>query len=45
MLASILRSDRAIQMSILIVRAFVNLRELLATDKALAQRIDHLTAP
>ena len=43
MLASILRSDRAIQMSILIVRAFFNLRELLATDKALAQRIDHLT--
>ncbi len=44
MLASVLRSDRAIQMSILIVRAFVKLRELLATNKALAQRIDQLTA-
>lgn len=44
MLASVLRSDRAVQMSIFIVRAFVRLREVLASNKALAQRIEQLTA-
>jgi hypothetical protein len=43
MLSAVLHSARAIQMSIFIVRAFVKLRELLATNKALAQRIEHLT--
>jgi hypothetical protein len=43
MLSSVLRSDRAVQMSIVIVRAFVKLREVLATNKALAQRIEQLT--
>ena len=44
MLATVLRSDRAIQMSIFIVRAFVKLREVLASNKALAQRVHQLTA-
>jgi phage regulator Rha-like protein len=43
MLSAVLRSQRAVQMSILIVRAFVKLRELLATNKALAGRIEQLT--
>jgi len=36
MLSSVLNSQRAVQMNILIIRAFVKLRELLATHKALA---------
>jgi hypothetical protein len=44
MLSSVLNSERAVQMNILIIRAFVKLRELLATNKALAQRIEQLTA-
>ncbi len=44
MLSAVLRSERAVQMSIFIVRAFVKLREVLATNKVLAQRIEHLTA-
>src|SRR5262250_1213999 len=39
MLSSVLRSERAVQMNITIMRAFVKLREILATNKALAQRI------
>ena len=42
MLSSVLRSRRAIQMNILIMRAFVNLREMLATHTDLAQAIDDL---
>jgi phage regulator Rha-like protein len=42
MLSAVLNSDRAIQMSIVIVRAFVKLRELLATHKDLARRIEKL---
>ena len=44
MLSSVLRSARAVQMSILIVRASVKLREVLAANRALAQRIDQLAA-
>jgi hypothetical protein len=44
MLSSVLNSERAVQMNIFIMRAFVKLREVLATDKALAQRIEQLTA-
>ena len=44
MLASVLRSDRAVQMSIFIVRAFVQLRELLVTNKELARKIEQLEA-
>ena len=43
MLSSVLNSDRAVQMNILIMRAFVRLREALATNEALA-RIDELAA-
>ena len=39
MLSSVLRSDRAVQMNIYIMRAFVKLRELLATHKDLADKI------
>lgn len=42
MLASVLKSPRAVQMSLFIVRAFVKLRELLATNKDLASRIEDL---
>ena len=44
MLSSILSSDRAVQMSIFIIRAFVKLREVLATHKALAQKIEQVAA-
>ena len=39
MLSSVLRSDRAVQMNIYIMRAFVKLRELLATHRDLAEKI------
>lgn len=42
MLSSVLNSDRAIQMNILIVRAFLKLREALATHKDFANRIGNL---
>jgi phage regulator Rha-like protein len=42
MLSSVLNSERAVQMNILIVRAFVKMRELLATHKDLATRVDKL---
>jgi hypothetical protein len=44
MLSSVLNSARAIQMNILIVRAFVRIRELLATNKELAERVEKLEA-
>jgi len=39
MLSSVLKSDRAVQMNILIIRAFVRLREYLATHKDLAREL------
>ena len=42
MLSAVLGSQRAVQMSILIVRAFVKLRELLANHKDLAARVEKL---
>ncbi|MEP7362738.1 MAG: ORF6N domain-containing protein [Acidobacteriota bacterium] len=42
MLASVLRGKRAIAMNILIVRAFIKLREVLASHKELAARIESL---
>jgi hypothetical protein len=42
MLSSVLKSQRAVQMNILIIRAFVMLREMLATHKALACKIEEL---
>jgi hypothetical protein len=44
MLSAVLNSGRAVQMSILIVRAFVKLRELLAGNKDLAHRIEQIEA-
>jgi len=44
MLSAVLKSDRAVRMSILIVRAFVQLRELLATNKELARKVEQLEA-
>lgn len=42
MLSSVLKSDRAVQMNIFIMRAFVVLRELLLTNKDLALKIGEL---
>jgi hypothetical protein len=42
MLASVLRSKRAVAVSIAIVRAFVQLRELLATHRQLAAKLAEL---
>ena len=42
MVASILRSSRAVEMSVYVVRAFVQLRELLASNAELAHRLDEL---
>ncbi len=44
MLSAVLNSRRAVQMSILIIRVFVRLRELLATHKDLAEKIEKLQA-
>jgi hypothetical protein len=38
MLSSVLKSRRAVQMNILIIRAFIRLREILATHKDLARK-------
>ena len=42
MLSSVLRSPRAVQMNILIVRAFIKIREILASNKDLAGKIEEL---
>jgi hypothetical protein len=42
MVATILNSPRAVEMSVYVVRAFVKLRELLASNKALAQKLERL---
>lgn len=42
MLASVLNSDRAVDMSLSVVRAFVLMREQLATHKELAQKLSAL---
>jgi hypothetical protein len=42
MAASVLNSERAVQMSVFVVRAFVRLRELLATNWRLAAKISEL---
>jgi hypothetical protein len=42
MLSSVLRSERAIQMNIAIMRAFVKLREILSTHRELAQKLAEL---
>src|SRR5438105_4824660 len=40
MLSSVLRSKRAVQMNLLIVRAFIKLRDMLANHKDLARAIE-----
>ncbi len=42
MLSSVLRSERAIKVNIMIMRAFVKLRELIFSNKELATKIDEL---
>jgi hypothetical protein len=42
MAATVLNSERAVQMSVFVVRAFVRLREMLATNRRLAGKIDQL---
>lgn len=42
MLSSVLRSERAVEMNIFIIRAFVKLREVLSLHKDLAAKIEEL---
>jgi hypothetical protein len=42
MAATVLNSGRAVQMSVFVVRAFVRLRDMLATNRRLAGKIDEL---
>ena len=42
MAASVLDSERAVQVSIYVVRAFVQLREMLSSNKALARKLNEL---
>ena len=42
MLSSVLNSKRAVQVNIVIMRAFVKLRELLSTHKEVLQKLDEL---
>jgi len=44
MMASVLRSRRAVSMSILIVRAFIKLRDLLASNKELSGKVEQIEA-
>jgi len=42
MLSSVLRSGRAVHVNIAIMRAFVKLREMLASNRDLARRLDEM---
>jgi phage regulator Rha-like protein len=42
MLSTVLNSERAIEVNIAIMRAFVRMRELLATNKKMAAKLDEL---
>jgi phage regulator Rha-like protein len=42
MLSSVLRSDRAVQVNIRIMRAFVKLRQILASNVELSKRLDEM---
>jgi phage regulator Rha-like protein len=42
MLSAVLHSDRAVQMSIAIIRTFIRMRELIAADKDIAARVANL---
>ncbi len=42
MLSSVLNSDKAVQMNIFIMRAFVKLRRMISNNKDLANKVDKL---
>ncbi len=42
MLSAVLRSERAVQMSIFIVRAFIKMREMLVQHSDLARKIEEI---
>ena len=42
MLASVLNSQRAVEVSVFVVRAFIKLREMLASNRELARRLEEL---
>jgi hypothetical protein len=42
MAANILKSDRAVRASVQVVRAFVKLRQMLASDTELGRKLDEL---
>ena len=42
MLSRVLHSERAIQVNIALMRAFVRLREMMSSNKVLARRLDEL---
>ncbi|MGO8747666.1 MAG: ORF6N domain-containing protein, partial [Thermoguttaceae bacterium] len=42
MLSSVLNSDRAVEVNIAIMRAFVRLREIMSTHKDLARKLDEI---
>lgn len=42
MLGNVLKSEQAVEMSLMVVRAFVHMRELLAGNKELAQKLSQL---
>ena len=42
MLSVVLASERAVKMSVLIIRAFVRMRELIANHKELAMRVEKI---
>ncbi len=42
MLGNVLKSERAVEVSLLVVRTFVHLRELVSTHKELSQKFDQL---
>jgi hypothetical protein len=44
MVATVLNTPRAVEMSVYVVRAFVKLRELLSSNRELARRLDQLEA-
>jgi hypothetical protein len=42
MAATVLKTDKAVQVSVYVVRAFVQLRRLLESNKELARRLEHI---
>jgi hypothetical protein len=42
MVATVLNSDRAVEMSVFVVRAFVRLREMLSTNRRVAAKLAQL---